>query len=120
MRTNTRHSIGSTWRRLRRLLPISFAVALTLSLGTVDAWAKTNAAPPATAAPVTSVAETRAQLEEMLPFPLVTALNDDLVEYAQREAEATSLDDFRGGDVVVIGGATLTVVLLVLLVLVLL
>jgi hypothetical protein len=105
------------WRRLRRLLPITFAAALTLTFGTADAWAKANAAAPT--AKSESVAETRKRLEEALPFPLPVAVDDDLVEYAQREAKAMGLDDFRGGDVVVITSTGLVVLLLVILIIVL-
>src|SRR4051794_4238462 len=92
-------SIGNRWRVLRRVLPVAFAVALTLTLGTADAWAKGNVAAPAPAAAETSSSRTRAEVQRSLPF----AIDDDLYEYAQREAKTLGLEDFQGGDVVIIG-----------------
>ena len=120
MRSSNDSSTRSTWRLLRRLLPISFAVALTLTFGTVDAWAKANTVPPPAKVETKaeSLAAARASVEEALGFVPV-ALDDDLVEYAQREAQTMGLDDFHGGDVVIIGGTGLAVLLLVILILVL-
>jgi hypothetical protein len=116
----TNESVRGPWRSLRRLIPISLAVMVTLTFGTVDAWAKANTAQPTTQAPAPSVTETRARLEEALPFPLAVAVDEDLAAYAQREAEAMALEDFHGGDVVVIGGTGLAIALLIVLVIVLL
>ena len=119
MRSPSEGSTRSTWRVLRRLLPVSFAVALTLTFGTVDAWAKANTEPPAKVeTKAESVAMARAGVEEALGFVPV-ALDDDLVEYAQREVQTLGLDDFHGGDVVIIGSTGLVILLLVILILVL-
>ena len=118
MRSPSEGSTGSTWRLLRRLLPVSFAVALTLTFGTTDAWAKANvagASPPPVAEPIAS---TRARVEAAMPFPV--AVDDDLLEYAQREVQTLGLEDFHGGDVVIIGSTGLVILLLVILILVLL
>src|SRR5450432_3631213 len=102
MSTPSGSSQRGPWRVLRRVLPISFAVALTLTFGTADAWAKANAAAP-TPAPVaapTEAARTRAEVQRALPVEIY----DDLYEYAQREAKTIGLEGFEGGDVVIIGG----------------
>ena len=104
MRSSKETSTRSIWRHLRRLLPVSFALALTLTFGTVDAWAKATT--------------TRARVEEALGF-VPAALDDDLIEYAQREAQTLALENFHGGDVVIIGGTGLAILLIVLLILVL-
>ncbi|HVU53311.1 MAG TPA: hypothetical protein VHL80_21650 [Polyangia bacterium] len=108
---------------MRRLLPVSFAVALTLTFGTADAWAKANQAAPAitSSPPAGSLAETRAEIEAALPFPVSSGLiDDDLIEYAQREAQSAALENFHGGSVLIIGGSGLALVLLIVLLLVLL
>jgi hypothetical protein len=109
-------TVGNPWR-LRQLLPISFAVALTLTFGTVDAWAKANEIAPKVAEQAPQAAPTRAEIEAAMPFPV--ALDDDLVEYAQREAKTMGLEDFHGGSFIIIGGSSLALVLLVILILVL-
>jgi hypothetical protein len=119
MRSPSEGSMRSPSGLLRRLLPVSFAVALTLTFGTVDAWAKANPAPPAKVeAKAESTAMTRARVVEALGFVPV-ALDDDLVEYAQREVQTLGLEDFHGGDVVIIGSTGLVILLLVILILVL-
>jgi len=101
-------------RRSRRWLPVSFALALTLSFGTADAWAKGN--PPARAATeARTPLETRTQAPAPAPDP---AAFDDV--YAEREASAAGLEAFRGGDVVIIGSTGLIIVLLVILIILLL
>jgi hypothetical protein len=92
-------------------------VALTLSLGTTDAWAKTNVAPahPPAAAESAS-ARTRAEVQRSLPVEV----SDDLYEYAEREARTAGLEGFEGGDVVIVTSAGLVVLLLVIIILLLL
>jgi hypothetical protein len=110
----------SSWARLRRLLPVSLAIAVTLLMGSADAWAKSNAPstpPPAAAAP-TAPAEPNAE-ELQLARDLAAAKGisfDDL--YAQREKAAESLGLFEGGDVVIISSTTVIIVLLIILILV--
>jgi len=123
MRSSSDRSTRSLWRHLRRLLPISFAVAVSLTFGTVDAWAKANVASPPVTAPASpeSLAETRARIEEALPFPVASGLvSDELVEYAQREAQSSALETFQGGSYIVIGGSTLALVLVIVLLIILL
>lgn len=108
----------TSWRSLRRWLPISFAIAITLLLGNADAWAKGNVppAPPAASKPATpdpSLPEV--QLARDLAA-IAGVSFDDL--YAQREKEAQSLAAFQGGDVVIISSTTVIIVLLILLILV--
>jgi hypothetical protein len=108
------------WRRLTRLLPIGFAVALTLTFGTADAWARTNATnptPPAAEAPASRETQpTSRELRESLPF----AVSDADFDYAEREAKAAGLETFEGGDVVIIGSTGLIILLLIILLIVLL
>lgn len=101
-----------TWRLLRRLLPISFAVALTLTFGTTDAWAKTAATAPVTQA--ASEASTRSSSETTKTSQ--PSFDD---AYAQREQATPGLENFEGGDIVVIGSTGLIILLLILLILLL-
>jgi hypothetical protein len=103
-------------KTLRTLLPIGFAIGLTLSFGTADAWAKANMNTPSPAAETAAAVRTRAEVRRALPV----AVDDELIDYAQREAQAMELANFQGGDVIVIGGTALAVILIVLLILVLL
>jgi hypothetical protein len=119
MLSTSNRSERSAGTRSRRLVPISLAVLLTLTFGTADAWAKGNAAAPKISEPAPSVAATRARLEEVLPFHVAAALDDDLIEYAQREAQTSGIEDFHGGDVVIIGSTGLIIVLLIVLILLL-
>ena len=110
---------GGLWRVLRRLLPVSFALALTLTFETADAWAKANdnAGQAQSTPALSSTTPARAEVERQLGV----AVDDDLYEYAQREAKALGLEDFEGGDaVVVIGGTGLAVLVLVLVIVLLL
>ncbi|HVZ72729.1 MAG TPA: hypothetical protein VHJ20_10180 [Polyangia bacterium] len=98
---------------------MSFALALTLTFGTADAWAKANAAPAREATPpAESVQATRARLAAEFPGIPLAAIDDDLVEYAQREAQAEALENFHGGDVVIIGSSGLIILLLIILIIV--
>lgn len=104
----------------RRLLPVSAAVVVTLTFGTADAWAKANAAPVAGSTPPVETAETTlARLAAELPFAGQVPMDDAFVEYAQREARNLGLENFHGGDVVIIGSTGLIIVLLIILILVL-
>jgi hypothetical protein len=120
MRSTSSSSILSRgpWRLLRRVLPVAFATALTLSFGTADAWAKGNVPSPAapSQAEREASARTRAEVQAAVPF----AIDDDLYEYAQREAKTRGLEDFHGGDVVIIGGTGLVIVLLIIIILLIL
>jgi hypothetical protein len=104
---------------LRRSLPVSFAIVVTLLMGSADAWAKGNeaAAPPPITAPSTKVVEPE---ELQVARDLATAAGlsfDDL--YAQREQAAEALGLFQGGDVVIISSTAVIIILLVILILVL-
>jgi len=114
---NSQTNLNGPWRVLRRLLPVSFAVALALSFGTADAWAKGNAAGP----PVTESPPTSARTSSELPMALLPGMGDvELLEYAQREAQAQQLENFQGGAILIIGGSALALVLFVLLLVILL
>jgi hypothetical protein len=110
--------VRGPWRLLRRFLPVAFAAALTLSLGTAEAWAKGNVPSPPTPSQDEreEAARTRAEVQAAVPF----AIDDDLYEYAQREAKTQGLENFHGGDVVIIGGTGLVIVLLIVIILLLL
>lgn len=97
---------------MRRFLPIAFAMALTLTFGAADAWAKGNTAPEAQAEPATETTRGRAA-----PTSLPGAQFDS---YAERERAAAGLENFEGGDTIVIGSTALVVILLVVLILLLL
>jgi hypothetical protein len=121
MNSQTVEPLKSHRSILRRLLPVSFALALTLTFGTADAWAKAQAAPaPRGTPPAESTEATRARIEAALPFGLPVALDDDVVGYAQREAQTMGLENFHGGDVLVIGGSGVVLLLLIILLIVLL
>ena len=96
----------------RRLLPIAMSIALTLLLGTADAWAKGSAlqagAPPVQASP----AETVTRQSE-------AARSATDGSYAQREAATAGLENFKGGDVVIISSTGVIILLLIILILVL-
>jgi hypothetical protein len=97
---------------MRRLIPVWFAVALTLLAGSTDAWAKADVSPvnrPADSAPASSTEASSTAAER-------PSLDQT---YRARETKAAALETFEGGDVVVIGGTTLVVVLLVILIIVL-
>jgi hypothetical protein len=84
-------------------------------MGSADAWAKANVnAPPTTApAPASEPAADVIELAEAVGLSFEGA-------YAAREQAATGLEEFEGGDVIIIGSTTLIIVLLVILILVLL
>jgi hypothetical protein len=108
--------VAARWRLLRRLLPVSAALALTFTFGTADAWAKGNPpAPPAVEAP----AETAPRTEPTAPQSPIPGF-DFADSYAVREANAAALQDFEGGDVVIIGSGGLILVLLIVLIILLL
>jgi hypothetical protein len=112
--------LAGSWRWLRRLFPVSLAIALTLLMGSADAWAKGNAqaTPPPVAAVPTAQAEPNAE-EWQMARDLAAAKGisfDDL--YAQREQAAQALGLFEGGDVVIITSTTVIIVLLIILILV--
>ena len=120
MTSTTKQASGSFRSFLRRLLPVSAALALTLTFGTADAWAKANASSPSEQTPpAESVQTTRQQIEAELPLALSVPLTDEMVEYAQREAKAQGLDNFHGGDVVVITSTGIVLLLLIILIIVL-
>lgn len=104
---------------MRRLLPIAFAMALTLTFGTAEAWAKGNAAAPKEAAAETAseTGGTRAP-GASLPGGLPGAQFDD--SYSERERAAAGLENFEGGDVVIIGSTGLVILLLVVIILLML
>jgi hypothetical protein len=99
----------SAWGWLRQVLPVSFALALTLTFGSADAWARTNLAPPAESTEVTSKGPATPAPET----PGVDPAFDGT--YAQREAAAAELEKFEGGDVVIIGSGGLILLLLILI-----
>jgi hypothetical protein len=103
--------VRDTWRLLRRLLPISFAVALTLTFGTTDAWAKTAATAPVT--------ETASETSTRAPEGTQSTQPSFEDAYAQREQATPGLENFEGGDVVIIGSTGLIILLLILLILLL-
>jgi hypothetical protein len=109
-----RRPIRDGWRRLRQMLPVSFAIAVTLLFGTADAWAKgANAEPvPAQSAP--------AQTAPASPATRLATGPSFEGSYASRETSTAGLEKFEGGDVVVITTTGLIIILLVVLIIVLL
>ena len=106
---------GDTWRRLRHLVPTSFAVAVVLLIGSGDAWARANVAPPARAgatAPADPSGERSATSGGAAP-----AFEGD---YANREARTPGLERFEGGDIVIIGSTGLVLLLVIILLILLL
>jgi hypothetical protein len=99
--------------RTPKLSSLLVAAALT-SAPMAAAWATPSieAAPRAAAVEVSRTAPV-----EITPAATAT---DDASRYAEREAKDAKAADFRGGsNVLVIGGSTLTIVLLVVLIVVL-
>ena len=109
---------AATSGRLRRCLPVAFAIAVTLLMGSSDAWAKGNVSPAPIGAVPAKPAESEAP-EVQLARDLAAArgLSFDQL-YAEREQEAQALGLFEGGDIVVISSTTLIIVLLIILILV--
>jgi hypothetical protein len=54
------------------------------------------------------------------PAPMLLAQNDSEPRYAERESEARNLQDFRGGDAIVISAGALVIVLLIVVLILLL
>jgi hypothetical protein len=92
----------------------SLLVAAALTSAPMAAWAT----PSIEAAPRAATVEvSRTAPVETTP---VAATTDDASRYAEREAKDAKAADFRGGsNILVIGGSTLTIVLLVVLIVVL-
>jgi hypothetical protein len=100
-----------TWQRLRHLVPVSLALALILSLGSVEAWAKTNVNTPSE----TSVPAQVDPAGSPTSPGLGSAAPAKGSDYAAREARTPGLSNFEGGDLVIIGSGGLILVLLIIL-----
>jgi hypothetical protein len=94
-----------------------FAVAFALWGGRTNAWAASTGSPSRTSpAAQTTSADSRPTLAHVPQSPGSASLEDS---YASREASSKNLEQFKGGDVVIIGSGGLVIVLLVILILVL-
>jgi hypothetical protein len=109
------------WRHLRRVLPISLAIAVTLLMGNADVWAKGNTPPPPPAASAPARSGEPSAEDVQLARELATANGIDFDKlYGDREKAAQTLEAFEGGDYIIITGTTLAIVLLVVLLIILL
>ena len=106
---------------LKQLISSLALVALTVLMGTSDAWAKGNAlnvgARPAEATQASEAAPASGESDTTPPSSASQAPASQ--GYAAREASAQGLSGFKGGDVLVIGGGGLVLVLLIVLIVVL-
>jgi len=91
------------------------AAMMVLCTGRGSAWAADPRVPaPAAAAATAATGERQASGTTAAEAPTATSLADS---YAAREANARDLENFRGGDVVIVGTTGLIVVLLVIIIL---
>jgi hypothetical protein len=116
----TRTRIEGTW--LRRWLPVSLGIAITVLIGTTDAWAKGNAPVQVASVPVTDPTTEVIELAELMaeamgPFAPPASAFD--AAYAQREQASAGLERFQGGDALIISGSAVVLVLLIVLLIVL-
>jgi hypothetical protein len=111
------HTRSKAFRSTLQVMAGIVALALVLTSGRASCWAATQPAAAATASdPVGSrsaQSETAAASSPAAGTPASTADG-----YAAREAQAKDLENFRGGDVVIIGSTGVIIVLLVLLIIV--
>jgi hypothetical protein len=108
------HTRSKAFRSTLQVMAGVVALALVLTSGRASCWAAQSAA--AASDPVGSrsaPSETAAASSPAAGTPASTAEG-----YAAREAQAKDLENFRGGDVVIIGSTGLVILLLVLLILV--
>jgi hypothetical protein len=114
-----RTSASRTTRFGFPLLPAAMAAALALfgaqstSLGATGVPAQVVGSTP----PRSSTAQ-RAAGDQSSSRDLSTQLSATDQAYAAREANAKGLEDFKGGDLVIVGSGGLVIVLLVILILV--
>src|SRR4051812_47207037 len=116
MRTNR---VGAARRRDSRwrdaIVTAVVTAMLVLCSGRGSAWAMDKPAPAPSAAPATAaIGEGPASGATATEAPTGPSLADT---YAAREASARDLENFRGGDVVIVGTTGLIVVLLVIIIL---
>jgi hypothetical protein len=98
--------------RYRNALVSAAIATIVLCGGRASAWAASQGVPPAPAASTEAATSGRGTTATTAP-----ALAGN---YADREASARDLENFKGGDVVIIGSTGLIVVLLVVILVLLL
>lgn len=101
-----------------RRLPV-FALGIAVALVSLPGGAWAHAAGSQGTAQVDPSLPGEVRAETTTGTNATTARTTQANEYATREASAKGLENFKGGDTVVIGGSVLVIVLLVILILVL-
>ena len=98
------------------IVTAAVAAMMVLCTGRGSAWAADQRAPTPSAAPATAAgtSEGPASGAAVAEGPIAASLADS---YAAREANAQDLQNFRGGDIVIVGTTGLIVVLLVIIIL---
>ena len=109
---------------LRGIFPVFGFIVLTVTMGATDAWAKGNAlgagAVSLESTPPTTPPPRPGQTETTPPSTALPVSPGSVGEaYAAREASASGLESFKGGDIVVIGSGGLILILLIILIIVL-
>ncbi len=107
-------TIGTRAARCRNAIVTVAIAVILLCAGRASAWAATSEMP---APPIAPVAAGSPQGPSTRGTPATT--NAPLVagSYEDREANARELENFKGGDVVIIGSTGLVVVLLLVIIL---
>ncbi|MEP6652812.1 MAG: hypothetical protein ABJA82_05610 [Myxococcales bacterium] len=101
-----------------RRLPV-FALGIAVALVSLPAGAWAHAAGSRGTAQVDPSLPGEARAETTTAINATAARTTQANEYAAREASAKGLENFKGGDTVVIGGSVLVIVLVVILILIL-
>jgi hypothetical protein len=109
------HTRSKAFRSTLQVMAGVVALALVLTGGRASCWAAQPASAATASDPVgrSTPSQTAAASSPAAATPASTADG-----YAAREAQAKELENFRGGDVVIIGSTGVIILLLVLLILV--
>lgn len=105
---------GTRAARCRNAIVTVAIAAILLCAGRASAWAATTETP---APPIAPVAAGSAEGPSTRGTPATTNAPPVAQSYADREANARDLENFKGGDVVIIGSTGVIVVLLLIIIL---
>jgi hypothetical protein len=101
--------------RCRNAIVTAAIAAVLLCGGRASAWAASTGTPTPPAAQVSAGTARGSANRGMTPAATTSSPIAD--QYAQRETSARNLEQFKGGDVIIIGSTGVIVVLLLLLIL---
>ena len=105
---------GTRAARCRSAIVAGAIAVIVLCAGRGSAWAASNGPPAVPAVPAcATAAESSSNLETTPPATAAPLAS----RYADREARARNLENFKGGDVVIVGSTGVIVVLLVIIIL---